>query len=161
MNDHVLTTGITLARPRPEVFEFFAQAENLGRITPPELAFRILSPLPIAMGEGARIEYRLALHGVPMRWRTRIASWDPPHAFVDEQESGPYALWIHTHRLTETQGGGTRVEDEVRYRLPLSPLGELAHPIVRMQLRWIFEYRQRAVADAFGGSSGSVVRFVR
>ena len=159
--EHVLTAGLTLGRPRPEVFEFFGRAENLECITPPELSFRILTPLPIAMHFDARIEYRLALHGLPMRWRTRISAWNPPDTFVDEQEQGPFAQWIHTHRLADAPGGGTRVEDEVRYRLPFAPLGELANGVVRSQLARIFGHRQRAVAEAFGGGSEVSVRFLR
>jgi len=159
--EHILVTGLTLERSRPEVFEFFARPENLERITPPELSFRILTPRPIAMHAGARIEYRLALHGLPMRWRTRISAWSPPDMFVDEQEQGPYAQWIHTHHLTDTPGGGTRVEDEVRYRLPFAPLGELAHGVVRGRLARIFAHRQGAVSEVFGGGRESIVRFVR
>lgn len=131
-----------LARER--VFEFFAAAENLERITPSELRFRIVSPLPIAMREGALIEYRLRLGGVPFGWTTRIAAWEPPFRFVDTQLRGPYALWEHTHEFVEVPGG-TRVTDRVRYRLPFGILGRLVHPVVRLQLARIFAYREEAI----------------
>lgn len=124
-----------------EVFPFFADAHNLERITPPWLGFRIVTPAPISMHEGARIDYRLRLAGVPLGWRTVIREWKPGERFVDEQERGPYALWRHEHVFTPA-GDGTLMLDRVDYRLPLGPLGRAAHAVaVRSVLAAIFDYR--------------------
>ena len=147
MAEHILTRRLELNLPREEVFAFFADAANLERITPAELNFHITTPHPLEMREGAVIDYQLRLNGFPMRWKTLISKWDPPHEFVDEQLSGPYKQWIHRHTFTELAPDKTLIEDEVRYRLPLEPFGDLAHFLVARQLKGIFDYRGKVVAE--------------
>ena len=150
MAEHILKREMTIDLPRGEVFEFFSNASNLERITPDDLNFQITTPQPIEMREGALIEYRLKLSGIPMNWKTLISKWDPPYEFVDEQLSGPYKQWIHRHTFRELGPGRTSIEDEVRYRLPFEPFSDIASFIVEWQLRGIFDYREKVVAEHFG-----------
>ena len=88
-----------------DVFAFFSDARNLEMITPGFLKFRITKAPEEGLFEGALIEYRLRLRGVPIRWRTRIDVWDPPRTFVDSQMRGPYRSWCHTHEFVALDGG--------------------------------------------------------
>jgi ligand-binding SRPBCC domain-containing protein len=145
MRVHELRREQLVPRPLGETFAFFAQARNLERITPPWLRFAVLTPAPIEMRTGTVIEYRLRLHGLPLRWTARIEDWREGRAFADRQIRGPYRLWHHRHEF-EAVEGGTRVRDVVHYALPLGPLGELARLVlVRRDLERIFAFRRAAV----------------
>jgi ligand-binding SRPBCC domain-containing protein len=145
----VVDRSTWIPRPIEHVFPFFADAANLERITPPELNFRIVSPLPIEMRLGALIEYRLTLFSVPFHWRTEISHWEPPHQFVDRQLAGPYRQWIHTHEFV-ADSDGTRMRDRVEYVLPLAQLGLVVLPLVRRQLERIFDFREITIQRLLG-----------
>ena len=149
---HTLRREQRLPGAPEDVFPFFADPGNLEAITPPWLGFSVVTSRPIEMRAGTLIEYRLRLHGLPLRWLTEIADWSPGERFVDRQLRGPYALWHHTHEFAPAPGGGTIMRDTVRYALPLAPLSGLAHAaFVRRDLERIFDYRRDAFAAHFQG----------
>lgn len=152
MAEHILERTQIIARPREEVFEFFADAGNLEKITPPELNFHIISEQPIDIKQGALIEYQLKLRGVPIKWKTEITEWNPPHSFVDTALKSPYNQWIHRHTFEESENGETVMKDIVRYRLPFEPLGDLAHWYVKRELKYIFDYRFKVIEGIFRSS---------
>jgi ligand-binding SRPBCC domain-containing protein len=106
-----------------------------------------VSPGRIEMKPGTVIDYKLRVHGVPLRWRTLIREWQPPHRFVDEQVRGPYRRWIHEHTFIE-KDGGTLARDQVRYSVPG---GALIHALfVRRDVERIFAFRRKTLAEFFG-----------
>jgi ligand-binding SRPBCC domain-containing protein len=90
MNKFELHHTQRFSDPREDVFAFFADPGNLAKITPPWLRFSIRSPQPIHMTSGALIDYAIRVRGIPLKWRSEITAWDPPHRFIDEQRVGPY-----------------------------------------------------------------------
>lgn len=140
------------AKPE-QLWPFFSDAHNLPLLTPPFLRFQIKTPAPIAMHVDARIEYRLRVHRIPISWRTRIARWEPPFCFADQQERGPYRHWFHTHTFDAVDGGtvlGDCVEFAV-YGGPFAPL--ISRWFVEGDIRKIFSYRAEQIAKRFGGSA--------
>jgi len=137
-------------RPLPEIFEFFSRAENLEVLTPPWLNFKILHVRPQPVQKGTLIDYKLRLHGIPLRWTSEIVDWDPPHRFVDLQLRGPYKLWRHEHRF-EPRDGGTLISDTITLALPLGFLGQFAYKIkVHSDVQKIFAFREKKIRALFG-----------
>ena len=146
----VLETEQWVPRPVREVFAFFADPRNLARITPPFLNFRILAVSTPTLESGTRIDYRLSVHGVPVRWQSLIRDWSPNQSFVDVQTRGPYRRWEHTHEFV-AHDGGTVIRDRVVYELPLGGLGRLvAGSWVDGDLAKIFAYRRATVRELLG-----------
>jgi len=143
---YVKQSQVWLPRSPEQIFPFFADACNLEKLTPSWLNFEVQTPRPIEMKVGALIDYKLRVRFLPLRWRTRIAVWDPPHRFVDEQLRGPYRLWVHEHRF-EAKDGGTLCADTVQYAVPG---GALVHALfVKRNVEAIFNYREQKLKEMF------------
>jgi uncharacterized protein (TIGR01777 family) len=132
-----------------EIFPFFGDEKNLEAITPPFLHFQVLGKNTPEIREGTLIDYRLSLHGLPMKWRSRVERWEPGRCFVDIQVHGPFRKWHHTHEFLPL-GGGTLFSDRVLYRLPFGWLGNiLAGWKVKRDVAAIFAYRRRKISARF------------
>lgn len=140
--------------PIDRAFDFYSDALNLEPMTPPWLHFKVTTPGPVTLRPGMLLDYRLRLHGVPVHWRTRIETWEPPVRFVDTQVKGPYSLWEHTHLFEKEGDDATVIHDRVRYAIPFGPLGAIAHRLfVRRDLERIFDYRREAVTKRLAATS--------
>jgi ligand-binding SRPBCC domain-containing protein len=148
-SSHRLYRKTVIPAALTEVFAFFSQAENLDRITPPWLHFRILTPTPLELQRNKRIDFSLRLNRILVRWTTEISEWDPPHSFEDTQIKGPYRQWVHYHRFTASDRS-TVMEDAVFYRVPGWIFEPLVHSyLVRPKLEAIFDYRENQVQRIF------------
>ncbi len=133
--------------PKDKVFHFFSLAENLEQITPPWLNFKITHKSADKIAENILIDYKLKIHGIPVKWRTRISKWQPDELFVDEQLKGPYTKWYHVHSFHDV-AGGTLIRDDVTFRVPGSIIGKwLLTPFIRKDVEAIFSYRQKIIGQ--------------
>ena len=151
MRIHLLERSQRVEVPIERAFDFYGDTLNLEPMTPPWLHFEVTTPGEVTMRPGTLLDYRLRLHGVPVRWQTRIETWEPPARFLDTQVKGPYSLWEHTHLFEKDGDVATVIHDRVRYALPLGPIGALAHLLfVRRDLERIFDYRGQALSERLG-----------
>ncbi len=150
MAKRILEREIWVPASLEGVFEFFSDVRNLEKLTPATLQFHILTPMPLEMRAGTLIDYKLKLMGLPMRWRSEITVWEPPHRFTDFQLKGPYKLWDHEHSFREERGG-TVVSDRVEYEVAGWILEPVIHALlVAPQLERIFDYRTKVIQEVFG-----------
>jgi ligand-binding SRPBCC domain-containing protein len=149
MKLHVLEREQRLPIGIGEAWEFFSDAANLARITPPDMGFQVTSPPRGRMHAGTIITYVVRpLAGVPVTWVTEITHVDEPRMFVDEQRFGPYRFWHHQHHFREVEGG-VEVRDVVHYALPPGG-GLLRRALVEPRLNQIFDHRRRVLEERFG-----------
>lgn len=149
MKPHILIRETILNGSIEEVFDFFSKAENLDKITPPILGFRIITPLPVEMKKGTLIDYKIKLNGIPFNWQTEITKWDPPHSFEDTQLKGPYKMWVHEHKFIE-RNNKTFMTDTVRYISPGGVFEFIPHNLfVKKKVNLIFDYRQKIFDELF------------
>ena len=150
MKLHILKKEQVVSQNISTVFDFFSKPENLSVMTPPKMNFRIFTPSPIDMKEGALIDYTINIMFMPIRWRTLITKYDPPNIFVDQQLSGPYSMWHHTHTFEQLSDNETLIKDEVIYSIPFSFIGKIIHYLyIKGELEKIFTHRENKIEQIF------------
>ena len=146
---YLLRHATRVNAPIEEVFSFFSHPQNLGVMTPADMRFQISGSAPGELSRQTRIEYKLRVGPLPLRWRTLIEAWEPQRLFVDSQEQGPYRCWWHEHHF-QADGATTLMEDRVYFALPFGIAGAAAaHLFVMPALRRIFRFRAQAVELRF------------
>jgi len=139
-------------RSLPETWAFFSRPENLEKLTPPEVSFKIKSPIAgVEMYEGMVIQYRVTpFAGIGVDWVTEITQIVHHDHFIDDQRVGPFALWHHQHWFREIAEGKTEMTDILHYQAPLGVLGTIADRLfVRRQVEGIFTAREDAIKRLF------------
>ncbi len=147
--ERVLKLYQFVQKPLEKVFPFFSDEGNLEQITPGYLNFKVLGKNTPTITKGTLIDYKLKVHGIPIKWKTRINDFKENEMFIDEQIKGPYTKWVHTHDFYQLQNG-TLLKDHVVYKVPFGVLGDLfAGFLVKKDLEKIFGYRQEVISKVF------------
>jgi ligand-binding SRPBCC domain-containing protein len=143
---HVINTELWLPRSRAVIFPFFADAQHLTLLAPPWLQFKLLTPPPVPLQPGKKIDYELRWRGMKLTWQSEITVWEPPHRFVEEQRRGPCKSWRHEHIFAE-RDGNTLVIDRVLYAVRGGAVMNFL--FVQRDLNRIFAYRRRTLRELF------------
>ncbi len=126
-----------------DAWDFFSSPENLSKITPAKMNFRIVHNSGSGkIYAGQIIRYKVnILPFCSVNWMTEITHVQEPFYFVDDQRFGPYALWHHQHHFKEVPGG-IEMSDEINYAVPYGWVGQFANWIfVGREVNAIFNHR--------------------
>ncbi len=139
-----------IATDLDSAWQFFSKPDNLGKLTPPNVHFKIMHNDCDKMHPGQIICYKIRVAPfINLSWVTEITIVEELKRFVDDQRVGPYALWHHSHHF-ETVQGGTMMKDVIHYALPYGLFGKIAHALfVKNKLKRIFEYRREVIDQLF------------
>ncbi|MBI2678366.1 MAG: hypothetical protein HYX28_06260 [Candidatus Koribacter versatilis] len=157
-----------------DVFAFFADPQNLPRLSPPDLDIK-LGKVALAApgfvppeyqqrrqqfaGAGSAVEVRFhpPEFGIPMAHTAHITEFVWGHAFRDRTSHWPLLRWDHKHEFAALERNGVRgtlVRDLVRYALGPGWFGVLLHRLfVRRAIVDMFAYRQRALEKIVGAGA--------
>ena len=129
-----------------EAWEFFTNPNNLSRIMPSELNFKVIDEVELPLYEGQIISYSVTpLPFFKTSWVSEISHIKAPDYFIDTQIEGPYKLWHHKHFIKPTHNG-CEVTDVVHYQVPFGIIGKALHPfIIKPQLDKIFIHRSKEI----------------
>lgn len=134
-----LTYHTELVHHDPEtVFAWHERPGALERLTPPWAVVDVLEKEG-GIRDGARVALRVHRGPTSFKWVLRHKDYIANEQFRDEQISGPFKSWLHTHLFTPIDGGGTKLEDEIDLEAPLgAPIGPL---LVKRELGRLFRFR--------------------
>ena len=145
----VFESSQTFPKPLQEVFDFFRRPANLVVVSPPELHMR-LDEGPEVLQLGSRVVLRGRRWGVPQRVASEVTAFESGVSFTDAQVEGPFGKWVHTHHF-EAVDGGTLVKDHIEYEPPGGLLGLVVTAgLIERDLRWIFAFRAKKLAELLG-----------
>tara|TARA_B110000438_G_scaffold192738_1_gene184345 strand:+ start:4368 stop:4880 length:513 start_codon:yes stop_codon:yes gene_type:complete len=129
-----------------KVFRFFETPKNLNLITPSWLNFKIITPVASKTYKDQEIEYKLTLHKITFKWKSKITEYKKNISFCDKQIKGPYLFWEHSHLFSKLEEK-TLMKDVVKYKVIFGSLTNKL--IVKKDLRRIFDYRQKKIQEIF------------
>ncbi|MBL0926336.1 MAG: TIGR01777 family protein [Phycisphaerales bacterium] len=129
-----------------EVFAWHERPGAFERLTPP-FEHVTLAEMTDGIRDGSRVTLKIRNGPLRLTWVARHSGFVPGRSFVDTQERGPFARWVHTHRFIPDGGSAMVMEDHVEYRPPLGWLGRVAGGgVIRRKLGRMFGYRHRVLA---------------
>ncbi|HEY3789991.1 MAG TPA: NAD-dependent epimerase/dehydratase family protein, partial [Urbifossiella sp.] len=132
-----------------ELYAWHSRPAAFLRLQPPWEQLELATQEGTFGTNGMRVAFRAQAFG-PFRrnWQVEFFDFEPGRGFKYRQVKGPFAEWVHTHRFIPDGPHRSFLENEIRYRLPLGPIGcVLWSGMVEDRIRALFAYRHALTAS--------------
>lgn len=126
--------------PAADLFAWHERPEALADLLPRSAFIRVESS-DGSLRDGSRVVLRFGIGPIGFRWVARHHGFEPGVRFRDDQISGPFRFWRHTHTVIPEGTEASVLEDHVEFELPGGWLGRLVAPVVAHGLKGAFEQR--------------------
>ncbi|HVN09481.1 MAG TPA: TIGR01777 family oxidoreductase [Patescibacteria group bacterium] len=148
MKLHKFSMRTEITSPAGDVFAWLTRPGAFERLTPPWEPVRTLARTGKAPEPGSRTIFEVRVGPSWRRWEAEHTAFEAGRMFRDEQISGPFASWVHTHTVEPTGPATCALQDEIEFALPLGALGSaLGAAYVRRRMERGFAYRHRIPAQ--------------
>jgi hypothetical protein len=126
--------------PVEAAFQWHEKTGAIERLTPPWESIQIISRSG-GIKNGDQTFFKVKVGPLWMKWLAHHIEYEKNAMFTDIQRDGPFLFWEHHHRFHPDGDHAHILEDSLRFRLPFSPLSNVALPSVKKRLNRMFEYR--------------------
>ena len=145
---HQFTMRSEIGAPAADVFAWLSRPGAFERLAPPWEPVRTLERTGKAPEPGSRTVFQVRVGPFWRRWVAEHTSFEPGRMFRDEQISGPFARWVHTHTVEPMGQYSCALQDDIEFAMPLGVLGSaFGAGYVRRRMASGFAYRHRIPAQ--------------
>jgi uncharacterized protein (TIGR01777 family) len=134
--------------PATELFTWHTRPGAFERLSPPWEPAEVVERSGEGIGEGTRVVVKMKIGPVPQTFVARHTQYIEGSLFQDTMESGPFARWVHNHKMWPDPPSASILEDDVEYVLPLGALGAgVGGGVARSRLEKVFAYRHTVTRE--------------
>ncbi len=128
-----------IPHPQHEVFAWHTRPGAFVRLNDPWRPV-VVTRVSNSIAEGAEVSISLPVFGpLAIPWHLKHTRYVHDTEFVDEQISGPFSSWKHTHRFIAQPDACTTMLDDIEYTLPFGC--GVANPLLQRELARLFSCR--------------------
>jgi uncharacterized protein len=124
------------------LFDWHMREGAFERLNPPWRPFHIISKKGNIDNGGTVIIKLPLIRNINIYWYVKHKDYVKDETFTDIQTKGIFSHWEHQHNFFDYEKKSV-LEDNIKYNLPLGPVGNIFSSVIKNNLNSMFQYRHR------------------